>query len=40
MFIKVNHRFRKYGKSKYGNFKRLIKGIRDLIKVKKIMLNN
>lgn len=39
MFIKVNHRFRKYGKSKYGNFKRLIKGIRDLIKVKKIMLN-
>lgn len=39
MFIPVNHRFRKYGKSKYGNFKRLIKGIKDLIKVKNIMKN-
>ena len=37
MFIKVNHRFRKHGKSKYGNFQRSIKGIKDLIKVRRIM---
>ena len=39
IFVPVNHRFRKYGKSKYGNFRRLIKGIKDLIKVKNIMKN-
>lgn len=37
IFVNVDHRYRKYGKSKYGNFERLIKGIRDMIKVKKIM---
>ena len=39
IFVNVDHRYRKYGKSKYGNFERLIKGIRDMIKVKKIMKN-
>jgi len=39
MFVSVDHRYRKYGISKYGNFIRLIKGLRDLIKVKKIMNN-
>ena len=36
-FINVNHRSRKYGYSKYGTFNRLFKGIRDIIKVKKIL---
>ena len=36
-FINVDHRMRKYGKSKYGTFKRLLKGIIDLIKVVKII---
>ena len=39
IFVNVDHRYRKYGKSKYGNLGRLIKGIRDMIKVKKIMKN-
>ena len=36
-FINVNHRSRKYGFSKYGTVNRLFKGIRDIIKVKKII---
>ncbi len=36
-FINVNHRERKYGKSKYGTIDRLFRGIRDIIKVKKII---
>ena len=36
-FVSVNHRKRKYGKSNYGTISRLIKGIRDIIKVKKIL---
>tara|TARA_B100000989_G_scaffold12496_1_gene8508 strand:+ start:212 stop:889 length:678 start_codon:yes stop_codon:yes gene_type:complete len=39
-FISVNHRKRKFGSSKYGIFKRLIRGIFDMIKVKKILINN
>ena len=37
VFINVNHRKRKFGISKYGTMNRLFKGIRDLIKVKKII---
>tara|TARA_Y100000768_G_C23804656_1_gene598900 strand:+ start:124 stop:804 length:681 start_codon:yes stop_codon:yes gene_type:complete len=37
MYIKVNHRRRKFGISKYGTMNRLFKGIRDIIKVKKIL---
>jgi len=36
-FIKVDHRHRVYGYSKYGTFGRLFKGLRDLIKVAKII---
>lgn len=32
-FIDVDHRFRKYGQSKYGTFGRLFRGIRDMFKV-------
>ena len=39
-FINVDHRKRKYGISKYGTMNRLFKGIRDIIKVKKILKNN
>ena len=38
-FINVNHRKRKYGISKYGTMKRLLKGIKDLIKVNNILKN-
>lgn len=38
-FISVSHRKRKYGFSKYGTIKRLFKGLRDMIKVKKILKN-
>ena len=38
-FISVNHRKRKFGISKYGTMNRLFKGIRDIIKVKKIIYN-
>ena len=38
-FVNVDHRARKYGVSKYGTFKRLFRGIYDLIKVKKILNN-
>tara|TARA_Y200000002_G_scaffold382131_1_gene398189 strand:- start:6847 stop:7527 length:681 start_codon:yes stop_codon:yes gene_type:complete len=37
IFIPVQHRGRKFGKSKYGTFNRLFKGIRDIIKVYKII---
>lgn len=33
LFANVDHRHRKYGHSKYGTFKRLFKGIFDLIRV-------
>ena len=38
-FIKVDHRRRVYGKSKYGTFTRMFKGISDLIKVVIIIKN-
>ncbi len=38
-FLEVNHRFRIYGKSKYGTFGRLIRGIFDIAKVIKIKKN-
>jgi len=37
LFINVDHRKRKYGKSNYGTFKRLINGLKDMVKVKKII---
>ena len=36
-FLKVNHRKRLYGYSKYGTMNRLFKGIRDIIRIKKIL---
>ena len=39
-FINVDHRKRKYGTSKYGTFLRLVNGIRDMIKVKKLINKN
>ena len=36
-FINVDHRKRKYGYSKYGTYKRLIGGIKDIFKVKAII---
>lgn len=36
-FLEVNHRFRIHGKSKYGTFGRLIRGIFDIFRVIKIM---
>jgi len=39
-FFNVDHRKRKFGKSKYGTFLRLLNGIRDMIKVKKIIDKN
>lgn len=38
-FTEVSHRKRQIGKSNYGTFIRLIKGIRDIIIVKKIISN-
>lgn len=38
-FINVDHRKRNFGYSKYGTFNRLFVGIRDIIKVKKILKN-
>ena len=37
LFIIVNHRNRKFGKSNYGTFGRLFKGIIDIYRVKKII---
>jgi len=39
-FIEVDHRPRVAGVSKYGTFDRLFIGIRDIIKVRKIIINN
>ena len=39
VFIDVNHRSRKFGMSKYGTMNRLFRGIRDIIKVNKILKN-
>ena len=36
-FIEVNHRKRMRGISKYGTLKRLLFGIKDIIRVKKII---
>lgn len=36
-FINVDHRKRKFGKSKYGTFKRLVKGVMDIIIVRNII---
>jgi len=36
-FINVDHRHRRYGYSKYGTFGRLFNGVKDLIKVVKII---
>ena len=38
-FINVDHRYRIYGDSKYGTFGRLYHGIKDIIKVAKIIKN-
>ena len=40
VFLNVDHRKRKYGKSKYGTFLRLLNGFRDMIKVKKMIDKN
>tara|TARA_B100001093_G_scaffold167950_1_gene160601 strand:- start:2008 stop:2703 length:696 start_codon:yes stop_codon:yes gene_type:complete len=39
-FLSVDHRKRNYGKSKYGTFSRLFNGLRDMIKVKKMIDKN
>ncbi len=39
IFISVDHRPRFGGKSKYGTFKRLLKGLSDMYRVKKIIKN-
>tara|TARA_B100000674_G_C37072710_1_gene572367 strand:+ start:138 stop:320 length:183 start_codon:yes stop_codon:yes gene_type:complete len=36
-FVNVDHRKRKFGKSKYGTIDRLIRGINDMRLVKKII---
>lgn len=38
-YIKVGHRFRAHGKSNYGTLDRLFRGLRDIIKVYKILKN-
>lgn len=38
-FINVDHRERKFGYSKYGTFNRLFVGIRDIMKVRRILKN-
>ena len=37
LFVDVNHRKRNHGRSKYGTMNRLFAGIRDIIKVNKIL---
>ena len=39
-FLNVDHRKRKFGSSKYGTFLRLVNGLRDMIKVKKMISKN
>jgi len=36
-YVSVDHRIRKFGKSKYGIFLRLLRGIKDMYKVSKII---
>ena len=38
-YVNVNHRKRKFGNTNYGTFDRLLRGIRDMNKVKKIIKN-
>ncbi len=38
-FVNVDHRARKYGNSNYGTIGRMIRGIRDIYRVKKIIKN-
>lgn len=40
LFLNVDHRKRNHGKSKYGTFLRLINGVKDMIKVKKMIAKN
>ena len=40
LFLPVDHRKRLHGKSKYGTFKRLFKGLIDIYRVKKILDKN
>ena len=40
IFVEVNHRSRISGMSNYGTIDRLVKGVRDMIKVYKIIKNN
>ena len=37
VFVDVNHRYRIFGKSKYNNINRFIRGVKDLVKVYKII---
>ena len=39
-FLEVDHRKRKFGKSKYGTISRLLQGIKDMIYVKNIILSH
>tara|TARA_Y100001935_G_C17222886_1_gene466224 strand:+ start:75 stop:764 length:690 start_codon:yes stop_codon:yes gene_type:complete len=39
-FLNVDHRKRNYGRSNYGTLSRLINGLRDMIKVKKMINKN
>ena len=39
-YLKVNHRKRKFGISKYGTFNRLFKGVKDMIRVYNIIKQN
>ena len=39
-FLNVDHRERKFGSSKYGTFFRLVNGLRDMIRVKKMISKN
>ena len=38
-FVYVDHRKRLYGKSNYGTFARMIKGIIDIVRVKRLIRN-
>ncbi len=39
IYVNVDHRLRIFGESKYGTFGRLLRGIRDMIKVYKLIKN-
>lgn len=40
IYINVHHRKRLHGKSKYGTFKRLINGVRDILHVRRVIKKN